>query len=255
MPGLGSLTRDSFSKTLKARASAYIIPLKNDGEPDDEQTLRFQYFPESIQDSKAVNWTPREIPGGSLPIYQWISSGERTVTFTAVFTCDLDLLSAQVADDIPNRLESVGQTDRNVDIRAAVAWLRSFMFPTYGAESAVGVPIAEAPQRLLLVFPRGGLGLAGGAASPGGVFVPSGSVGEIEQMLGVMTACDVSWDAFFPSGLPRIASVSLSFVQLGQMPGAPVHFPQADSMRKYRLFEGDRDVTLGYNLKPVLPKK
>ena len=31
--------------------------------------IRFQYWPETLQDSRTSDWTPRAIPGGSHPIY------------------------------------------------------------------------------------------------------------------------------------------------------------------------------------------
>src|SRR3972149_5875366 len=98
MPGLTSLTRVPFSKLSERKSSAYLIMLDDEGQPVTGNPneflvapLRFQYFSESITDSKAINWNAREIPGASLPIYQWISSGERSVSFTAVFSSDLDL--------------------------------------------------------------------------------------------------------------------------------------------------------------------
>jgi len=247
MPGLSSLSRQTFTQISEKKASAYLVPVKDDGELDTEQALRFQYFPDTVQDTKAVNWSPREVPGGSLPVYQWISSGERLVSFTVVFTCDNDYLSTQAEDDLIDRLDNVGQLDRNIDIRAAITWLRQYMLPLYGKESSIGVPTAQAPPRLKLVFPNAGMGTSGGGNNT--------MENQADEILCVMTQCDVTYEAFFPSGLPRIATVAVAFAQLAQMPGTgPIVFPSSVGM-KTMLVKGEKDVSLGYNLQVIVPVK
>jgi hypothetical protein len=251
MPGLSSLSRQTFTQINEQKASAYLVPFKDDGDLDNDNALRFQYFPDTVQDTKAVNWSPREVPGGSLPIYQWISSGERLLSFTAVFTCDMDLLSVQAEDNLPDRLKNAGHLDRNVDIRAAVAWLRYYMFPEYGIKGAIGVPTAIAPRRLMLVFPHSGMSVAGGIPND---YFKEGLLGG--EVMCIMTQCDVTYEAFFPSGLPRIATVSLAFAQIAQMPGTgPVFFPGSTNMLDLINKQGDRYVSMGYNLEVILPKK
>jgi len=44
----------------------------------------------SITESKSANWVKHYVPGQSDPLLQWISGSERTVTFTATVTKDLD---------------------------------------------------------------------------------------------------------------------------------------------------------------------
>ena len=110
---------------------------------------------------------------------------------------------------IYSRLKTQGVTGRNPDIRAAVAWLRQFLFPEYRDEKTF------APPHLSLFIPGSGIGAAGGNTT-----VASGP----DSMMCVMTQCEVSYDAFFPSGLPRIASVQLGFAQIGQAKGQVV-FP------------------------------
>jgi hypothetical protein len=50
-----------------------------------------------------------------------------------------------------------------------------------------------------------------------------------------MTQCDITWEQFFPSGLPRIASVQLSFAEVAQS-GGSVNLPA--------FTDGDRDVVV-----------
>ena len=91
MVGLLSLQESTFATLAERKATAYLLGLKDDGDPDPNVSFAFQYFPDTVSDTKQVNWTPREIPGGSLPIYQWVASGERLISFTAYFTADVDL--------------------------------------------------------------------------------------------------------------------------------------------------------------------
>ena len=214
--------------------------------------LKFQYFPETITDTKGINWSPKDIPGGSLPLYQWVSSGARTISFVAQFSTDVDCSkpTPQVSEvaatvESPNldiskykRLRDQGLEDRNVDIRAAVAWLRSYMLPSYGNTNAVGVAKTTAPSKLRLSLPNSGIGLAGG----------SHSASSRDWMTCVMAGCDVTWTAFFPSGVPRLASVQLSLNQVAQYNGM-VDFPQVGATMTQEI--GTEGVnTFGYNLRP-----
>jgi len=235
MVSLLGLQSSLVSKIDERKSSAYIMELGEDGTPTG-QNLRFQYFPETIQDTKAVNWNPRDIPGGSLPIYQWVSSGARALSFTAWFTTDMDLATG--GSELFDRLKQASQGHRNVDIRAAVTWLRAFMLPRYTVESPIGVPVAQAPRQMMLIFPNGGLGAAGGLGASRN--------DQVDEIHCIMTQCDIAYEAFFPSGLPRIASVSLAFEQSAQYAETgSVVFPEADQMNEY--VKGGT-YTYGYNL-------
>lgn len=228
MPGITSLAKKLFSKVSEARTGVSLIDLHQAtdtpvgaSEPGRNRILHLQYFPETLSDTKAVNWTQKEIPGGSLPLYQWVSSGERLVSFTAYFSCDVDLLAAGEAGarDLLRRLRALGNEDwRSVDIRSAVAWLRRFLLPTYGGANDTGGELTFAPRKLRLSVPGSGIGVAGGVASSGGAVIDPDSV------TCVMTQCDVTYEGFFPSGLPRLASVALAFAQVAQLAGQ-VFFP------------------------------
>lgn len=199
------------------RSMATLISLMPDSDkPDTAQA--FQYFPESISDNKAVNWQTKEIPGGSLPVYQWVASGERTISFTAQFSSDIDLallvtdVGAFAANAAKERLKSSGQGERNVDVRSAAVWLRQYMLPTYDSVKQRTIP----PAKLKLNLPQSGIGLAGGENN----FTSQ----DADSILCVMTSCDITWEKFFPSGNPRLASVSLAFAQIPQF-NQVVSFP------------------------------
>ena len=200
---------------------------KNDASP----YVAFQYFPESISDGKNINYQQKDIPGGSLPLYQWVSSGERLITFTAVFTCDVDYAAAKASIDptdpssvaidvattaLQGRLKASGQIRRNPDIRGAIAWLRRYMLPTY--DGTFQAPITRAPNKLRLYLPNSGIGVLGGSDAAGG---------SIDSICCVMTQCEANYEAYFPSGLLRVATVSLAFAQIPQFRGG-VFFPHAN---------------------------
>lgn len=238
MAGLGTLARNLRSVVNPKRATLFLTELDATGSPilggnSGPPMKRLQYYPESITDSKAVNYQTKDVPGASLPLYQWVSGGERTISFTAVFTTDTDhyqanSVSGRTADDDPvsqslsNRasaqlghLKGKGVSDYNVYIPAAITWLRRFMYPSYGLTGGIGVPTTRAPRKLRLTMPGTYIsrtGMSGGSSGKGGLHV-------------IMTQCDVTYQAVFPSGNPRIAEVELAFAETPQQ-GGRVHFPR-----------------------------
>lgn len=254
MPTLGTLAAGIQSVSATRLSEIYITELGDDDLPVPSTPLRFQYFPDSIADTKAVNYQPKEVPGGTLPIYQWTNSGERTISFTAYFATDVDqlhnaeygaaildfdpsisgplgdqMLTAQIAvrtstvsvavEASYTKLQAAGIQHRNPFILGALAWLRRFMFPRYGDSSEIGVPITKPPRKLMLHITGSGLERLGGA---GGFSAPGGGI------LCVMTQCDINIEAFFPSGNIRIASVNLAFAEVPQRGGA-IKFPSVTS--------------------------
>ena len=117
MAGLTSLATALSSNQIKRTCSALITQLSSDDSQGELGSLAFQYFPETINDSKRINYTEKDIPGGSLPIYNWVNSGARVISFTAIFTSDVDL---QASFGVYDRLAAIGQTNRNVDIRSSL---------------------------------------------------------------------------------------------------------------------------------------
>jgi hypothetical protein len=236
MPGIASLA-SSFAQLLPDKtAKAYLIELDENDSP--ASAFAFQYFPESISDSKNINYQQKDIPGGSLPLYQWISSGERLISFAAVFSTDVDLgtdssgTGKAKSQGLVQRLKAAGVASRNADIRAAIAWLRRYMLPTYDKQKTRG------PSKLRLSIPGSGLGVAGGVVRGGALD---------DTIICVMTQCEATIDAFFPSGLPRFATVQLAFAQIPQMNGQ-VEFPaRTDQMDLY--VDGPMSNSFGYNFK------
>lgn len=186
---------------------------QEDGPPWGTKNIAFQYWPESITDSRSVEWNPRTIPGGSHPIYQWTHSGERRISFIAVFTTDTEppekALSRsrgggsnpyQVAFDSPGILSGFDIGRRDLDVRSAISWLRWFTYPTYGTGQDTRV---FEPAKVLLCMPNTGIAHTGE-----------------DHITCVMTACEVTYEAFFTSGFPRIAEVSIELAEVVQQSGS-----------------------------------
>lgn len=162
----------------------------------------FQYFPETINDSKGAEYARRSIPGGSHPLVQFVNGGERVIAFVATFTQSKNpegqgLLAAMlngsfsfsIGEDTKHNLPQGG-------IATAIAWLRSFTYPEYD-DNGVMIP----PPAACVYLPNSGL---------------IGSGNYLDSFIGVMTDCNVVYEAFHRNGEPRIVAVSLSFLEVVQ---------------------------------------
>jgi len=257
MVGLLSLSESTFMQLGSAASRACLFEYDSNDNLT-TQGVAFQYFPESITDTKAVNYQTKEIPGGSLPLYQWVSSGERIISFTAHFTSDVDL-GAQSTDSSATgpvaqakTLATQGLSNRNVDIRTAFLALRQYMFPTYvPSGTSPGQPLTVAPQKLMLVFTGSGFGMFGGfGATPGNPtnsFLTSAgggggsgvvSLNDRDCVTCIMTQCDLTVEQTFPSGMIRVGSVQLSFAHIAQL-GGVVTFPSYGAPGKALVGFGD----------------
>ena len=252
MPTLGTLAAGIRSVSATRHSDVYITELGDDdlpltGADGAAQWRRFQYYPETVQDTKQVAYQAKEVPGGSIPLYQYTNSGERQITFTAQFSTDVDhlistgnvdlrapaggwgeqeawagatvrdsLLQTQI-DRVQERMRAAGVQGRNPFIPGALIWLRRFLFPRYGEVTAVGVPLTKPPRKLLLHLTGSEIERFGGA---GGFSVGGGGI------LCVMTQCDIDIQAQFPTGNIRLANVNLAFTEVPQR-GGLVRFPSA----------------------------
>ena len=82
MPTVSSLAQ-SLNAQIDARTSdCALIELGADDTPTGDSQV-FQYYPETISDTKAINYQQKEIFGASLPLYQFIAGGERLISFQA----------------------------------------------------------------------------------------------------------------------------------------------------------------------------
>lgn len=237
------------------------------------ETLVLQYYPENLQMTRTVNYVAKEISGGSLPIQEWVNSGAHQLTFSAKFTCDNDFLirGPENAGRLYRYLREGGVASRNLDLRSVVAFFTALELPTYSQRTSdTGTPITYPPSKVLVSFPNSGLGLAGGinseraqqlsdsgglGGSPfggGSISIGGSATGSPGSSLPhslqcIMTSCTKTIEATFPSGLPRILNLDLTFVQIGQREGR-VDFPNAQGETLSGFSLGDTQV-FSYEIK------
>lgn len=178
----------------------------------------FQYFPETVSDSKSPEWSRRTVPGGSHPLMSFVHGGERSITFPAIFTQEdnpepIGLISGLLTGSFSLSASSLlGKKERKdtVDIAAAIAYLRQFTYPKYVND------LANPPPFVVVYLPNSGIVSAMGGGS---------------SFVGAMTQCDVTYEAFHRNGSPRIATVQLGFVEVVQV-GPNWRFSGSESFQK-----------------------
>lgn len=186
--------------------------------------IAFQYWPDGISDNRTSEWNPRMIPGGSHPIYQWSHGGERVISMTAVFTNDImpeitdDDHGGGLLSDIGGAINAAADVlglgvespdkSRVVPVESALSWLRYFTYPLYGSDD---LRVFE-PPKCELVLPNSGISYDGG-----------------DSITCVMTSNQITYEAFFTNGKPRIAEVTLEFSEVVQRDGK-ITFHSRDAM-------------------------
>lgn len=88
---------------------------------EDRERLEFQYNPNEIVDDKSVQFADIAIPGVSHPRHQYVSGGNRRITFRLFFFMG--------------------------DVKKRVSWLQSLMYPEH-----YGTVLKSPPHRVILVF-------------------------------------------------------------------------------------------------------
>jgi hypothetical protein len=209
LKSLSQISPPGLSDTKNAWLAEYN---NSTGEPEDARA--FQYYPEQVSDNRNVNIEEKYGIGSSHPIYQWVRGSSREISFDAVFSTEDPGTIDAGGNDI-KRIESFiknpasaavteilkkSYTDKkhNQNIPAAINWLRAFTYPTY-SHGLVSAP------------PRCALWLEGSGISS---FVHTFKTDVITC---IMTKCDVTYEAFFNNGTPRIVTVSLQFVETIQV--------------------------------------
>lgn len=167
----------------------------------DETLKAFQYFPETINDTKAPEYAKRSIPGGSHPIFQFINGGDRQISFTAIFTQaknpeDQNLLEALLNGTFSFSINDDTKHNLPGGVATAIAWLRAFTYPEYD-DNGTALP----PPAAVVYLPNSGI-------------IGSGEF--LDSFVGVMTECNVIYESFHRNGTPRLVAVSLAFQEIVQ---------------------------------------
>jgi len=225
MVGMGTIR--TFASVHQALSRAYLYPDPStlQGSPlntspggqhgqqaaASNDTFVFQYFPETLSDSQSANYNSIDVPGGSHPIVQWINNGPRTLSFQAQFAHE------QIDPDLTQNQTS----KHNVDIDAAVARLRFFMYPHYEKRGEI---LTSPPPILYLVIGKTKLRHNSRSGASG---VPV-----------VMNDIAVNYAAWHADGTPRQANVDFTFQEVVQSPSKGVRFVDREDfrpvMRSYR---------------------
>lgn len=200
------------------RARVSIVRLNPDTDEREPFAFVFPYFPGSFTDSYAANYEAQSPLGSSIPTQSWTHGNERSISFTSQLSTDVDLTQGRrdvEASDtnlaLYDSLKLAGISDRSMDLRAAMAFLRSCTLPQYDPRFDRPKP----PPKLYLSIPGSRIGIIGGSSQTG--------AGD-DEILCVLKESPFTVKGVFPNGNPRLIEVSLTFIQIAQFKGR-VAFP------------------------------
>jgi hypothetical protein len=188
----------------------------------------FQFWPESISEEPEIGWQFKDIPGASHSLAQWTQNGGRTFSFEVVFSrfmLPLDQLGTaekllSLGLNKPGSTVPRNNQPMNVSVREQVQYLRQFYLPEYVQSGEVTV--ASPPPIAVLYAPNQGWNEDGR-----------------DTIWAVMTQCSVNHMLAFPSGEPRLATVSLAFRQVIQWPAQGVIMKNRKMYAQVTNFESD----------------
>lgn len=201
---IGAAIALSVTRSRKKHVGVSMIGIDHKGELVIPQQA-FQWWPENIQDTLAVGWQFKAIPGGSHSLAQWGSNTGRSFSMELKLTRNMryleDFQAAGPFGDVPLLAKFVDPDGprslaHNVDIRRMVRYLRAYCYPDYDADQD---GIALPPVVCMLNVPGLQLNEDGG-----------------DTVRCVMTGCDVTYQKSFSDGKPRLATVGLGFSQIVQ---------------------------------------
>lgn len=143
----------------------------------------FSLNPSSWSENKSSNWIQSNIPGQSDPVFQWASSGARTLTFDALVTTDTSDFTIRLSQKeseqakTKNVVEAVAtfatklfkvpippprstepiKISEALDISDILDYYRSLLYPTYSDPTSKGVPqrLKSSPPLLVLLAGSG----------------------------------------------------------------------------------------------------
>lgn len=171
----------------------------------------FQFWPETVSEEPEIGWQFKEIPGASHALAQWTQNGGRTFSFEVVFSrfmLPLDQLSSvekllSMGLNTPDATMPRDNQPSNVSVKEQIQYLRQYYLPDHVASG--DVTVAVPPPIAMICAPMQGWNEDGN-----------------DVIWAVMTQCSVNHMLAFPSGEPRLATVSLAFKQVIQWPGQGV---------------------------------
>jgi len=139
--------------------------------------LFFQFFPETISDDRQVDFNEQTLPFFSNPIPTFVSGSPRTIGFTLQFAQEMWIPAGS------GNKNAMKWTKHNFNVGLAVQAVRSFSYSLRGL----------IPQPLLLTLPGTQIGIDG------------------DSIYCLLKGYSTQYEAFFPDGQPRLASMNLTF--------------------------------------------
>lgn len=187
--------------STSAPASAILWPEVDPGTPlipGDSELFVFQYWPETVTDTEAPDYSEKKIPGGSHPLLQWTGGTGREITFTANFTAELDISTS--SDTSLAQVQLLPSGRYTVDVRAAIARLKSYLRGDY-PDGSLNQAVAP-PKRAFLCLENMRLG------------------GDRDEILVVLRQAPVVYEASFANGAPRVVQIACTFSECVQRKSA-----------------------------------
>lgn len=163
------------------RAALFPISINGTIQIDSNPEGIFLLNPSTWEETKSANWTQQNIPGQSDPVFQWISSGAKTLNFEALVTADnSDFLNAQaeaaskksqpkvvkeetasIASRLfkiqvpPPRNKEVVIYTQALDISSRLNYYRSLLYPKYTKNGNNPGRLKASPPLLVLLAGNG----------------------------------------------------------------------------------------------------
>ena len=203
----------TFNSVVQKRALAYLYPQPGQV-PQNLQSLStfvLQYWPETLSDNQSANYNSIDVPGGSHPIVQWINNGARQLSFRSQFVHEQ--INPDGTRDATSRY--------NVDIDAAIAHLRFFMYPHYERRGEI---LTSPPPLLYLVLGKHNLRHRGVSSTARGQPAATG-------IPVVLLNVGVEYSSWHADGTPRMAAVDFQFQEVVQNPATGVRFVDREDFR------------------------
>jgi hypothetical protein len=175
-----------------------------------------QFWPETLTDTMEISYTPKNLPGTSHAIMQWMFNGGRTIAFEIRLLRDMqppvvqdENKSAVLTKADPSDPE-FGSPERNTNIPYMLRFLRGFCYPNY-EDAGDGFTTVAPPPICILDVPGTPLNEDGRST-----------------IFAVMTQCDITYNKMWPgvNKQPQLkdVTVSVSFKQIIQNPGNSTPF-------------------------------
>lgn len=198
----------------------------------------FAVWPESIDDRRSVNYVERNVVGSSHPIYQWTHGGSRDLSFEILVYQDFIGPSSDTKENPPlaadqTHLEKILATAKNplfspyfaksTSELSASEELQSKNVPSAtdtGREPKYNLANMSVIQTVeflrSLTYPE--QTPSGLIKAPPPLYVGIWNSEDVRVLFVecVLRSVDVKFEAFFRNGVPRIATVNMSFSEITQ---------------------------------------